>query len=157
MSAKDLVIASRQRGWRVDTARLRDIVEDLLAVELGLTTWELGLHLIGAKSMSELNWRWLRHEGSTDVLTFDHRESAESPMHGEIFISVDDAASQAREFGTGPAEELVRYVIHGVLHLRGFDDLEPEPRRIMKRAENRLLKRLISRHRVGALVRRRSR
>ncbi|MBL9138814.1 MAG: rRNA maturation RNase YbeY [Verrucomicrobiales bacterium] len=157
MSATDLVIANRQRGWRVDTAVLRDIVHTLLNRELGLETWQLGLHLVGARVMASLNWRWLRHEGSTDVITFDHRESQQAPLHGEIFISLDDAATQAAEFGTSQPEELVRYVVHGVLHLRGYDDLQPEARRVMKRAENRLLKRLLARHRVGGLVRCRSR
>jgi probable rRNA maturation factor len=61
-------------------------------------------------------------------------------VHGEIFISIDDAKSQAREFRTSWQSELARYVIHGVLHLRGFDDLRPADRRKMKREENRLLK-----------------
>jgi probable rRNA maturation factor len=58
-----------------------------------------------------------------------------------LFICLDDAVKQAREFRTTWQEELARYVIHGLLHLRGFDDLEPAARRVMKREENRLLRR----------------
>ena len=47
---------------------------------------------------------------------------------------------QAGEFGTAWPEELARYVIHGLLHLHGYDDLEPAKRRVMKREENRLVK-----------------
>ena len=61
-------------------------------------------------------------------------------MHGEIFISVPDAVQQAREFRTTWTEELVRYLIHGLLHLRGYDDLQPALRRVMKREEQRVLR-----------------
>jgi probable rRNA maturation factor len=65
--------------------------------------------------------------------------AAPLPLFGEIFISVDDAVAQARQFRTTWPAELVRYVIHGILHLRGYDDLTPAARRTMKKEENRLL------------------
>ena len=58
---------------------------------------------------------------------------------------MDDAISQARQFGTTWTSELVRYVIHGVLHLLGHDDVRPVTRRKMKREENRLLKEIARR------------
>jgi rRNA maturation RNase YbeY len=61
-------------------------------------------------------------------------------LHGELFICVEDAVRQAREFGTNWQSELVRYAVHGVLHLLGYDDLKPDLRRTMKRAENRLVR-----------------
>jgi rRNA maturation RNase YbeY len=105
--------------------------------------------------MARLNEKYLGHSGSTDVITFDHSVAGDgrgarnsSPpgtgncaaIFGEIFISVGDALKQAREFGTSWESEVVRYVIHGVLHLKGYSDLEPAQRRIMKREENRLLR-----------------
>jgi probable rRNA maturation factor len=90
--------------------------------------------------MAEFNERFLRHTGSTDVITFDYADDLTRLLHGEIFISIDDAKAQAREFRTSWQSELARYVIHGVLHLRGFDDIRPADRRKMKREENRLLK-----------------
>jgi rRNA maturation RNase YbeY len=63
-------------------------------------------------------------------------------VHGEIFICMDDALAQARQFRTSWPGELTRYVIHGILHLRGFDDIRPADRRKMKREENRLLRNL---------------
>jgi rRNA maturation RNase YbeY len=64
---------------------------------------------------------------------------APRPLHGEIFISIPDALAQAEEFNSHWTEELTRYVIHGLLHLVGYDDLRPAARRLMKRAENRLV------------------
>src|SRR5262249_16797881 len=62
------------------------------------------------------------------------------PLHGEIFISIDDAITQARQFRTTWQNELVRYVIHGIQHLQGFDDLQSAARQKMNRKETRLIK-----------------
>jgi rRNA maturation RNase YbeY len=95
--------------------------------------------------MARVNWRFLQHEGSTDVITFDHGSTIER-VHGECFISVADAVDQAQAFRTTWTEEVVRYVIHGILHLRGYDDLEPALRRSMKREENRWVRWVGCRH-----------
>ncbi len=154
----EVVILNRQRACRVDGMRLRRITEALLAQDLELAEASLGVHLVSAGAMAKLNWRWLQHEGSTDVITFDHRAGPAEPLHGELFISLDDAVAQARPHGTTPAEELVRYIVHGVLHLLGHDDLSPGPRRRMKREENRLVRRLTRRHDLrGVLTRSRRR
>jgi rRNA maturation RNase YbeY len=91
--------------------------------------------------MAALNWKFLRHEGATDVITFDHAEKRKC-LHGELFICVDEAVLQANNFKTKWQSEIVRYIVHGVLHLIGHDDLTPELRQKMKRAENLLLRRL---------------
>lgn len=134
--AAPVVISNRQRLRRVDLRQFRARAGAVL-VELGVTA-ELGIHLVSAREMARLNWYYLRHEGSTDVITFDHGGRT-GHLHGELFISVADAVKQAGEFGTTWPEELARYVIHGLLHLHGYDDLEPAKRRVMKRAEHRLL------------------
>ena len=72
-------------------------------------------------------------------------------LHGEIFISVDDAVAQARQFRTRWQAEVVRYLIHGLLHLHGLDDLHPTARREMKRMENRWLKRVARQFRLAKL------
>jgi len=63
-------------------------------------------------------------------------------LHGEVFVCLDEAVTQARRFRVTWQSELVRYVVHGVLHLLGYDDLNPRARRRMKAAENRLMRRL---------------
>ncbi|MBM3835629.1 MAG: rRNA maturation RNase YbeY [Verrucomicrobia bacterium] len=73
-------------------------------------------------------------------------------VHGEIFISVEDALRQARQFRTSWQAEVVRYVVHGWLHLNGFDDTTPRARKVMKRQENRLvgqIRRLFPIHQLG--------
>ncbi len=138
---KTLELRVRQRTRRVDTVLLRRFIRALLEEKLGVASYELGLHLVAAPEMTRLNETFLQHAGSTDVITFDHAEAPDSSrLHGEIFICLDDAVNQSRTFRTTWQSELARYVIHGVLHLRGFEDLTPGKRRVMKREENRLLR-----------------
>jgi len=73
-------------------------------------------------------------------------------LKGEIFICLDEALSQARRFRTSWPSEVVRYLVHGVLHLCGYDDRHPAPRREMKRMENRLLEQLARRYRFRNLA-----
>jgi len=135
--SRELALRNRQRRWRVDLSAVSVLTGRWLGEGLGLGGWELGVTLVSAPAMARLNRRWLDHEGSTDIITFDHRLSPEEPLHGELFISVDDAVEQAAGFGTTPSSELMRYVIHGVLHLQGHDDRERRARVRMKREENR--------------------
>jgi len=142
-----LSVANRQRTEKINTRLLRQIVGALLA-ELEISEAELGINLVGAKEMARVNRQFLQHEGSTDVITFDHMEKRQAGsgkrhvLHGELFVCVDDAVAQAKNFDTSWQAEVVRYVVHGVLHLLGHDDLKPALRRKMKRAENRLVRRL---------------
>jgi rRNA maturation RNase YbeY len=148
----ELVLRNRQRVRAVHLRPLRRATRVLLDDLLRLADYELGVHLVAASEMAPLNETFLRHEGSTDVITFDHSTTgAAVALHGEIFISLDDAVVQAREFGTSWQAELIRYLIHGVLHLRGYDDLDAASRRRMKRAENRLLEELTRRFDLSAL------
>ena len=145
-----IVIANRQRTKKINARLLRQIVDEWFA-ELKITEAELGINLVGAKEMAEVNWKFLRHEGSTDVITFDHNKPAKNrlartltppSLHGELFVCVDVAIAQAKEFKTTWQTETVRYVVHGVLHLLGHDDLKAALRRKMKREENRLVGKL---------------
>lgn len=153
-----LAILNRQRSKRVNARRLRILVEALLS-ELGIASAELGINLVGAREMTLLNETFLRHGGSTDVITFNHGTDAETSkssapcLHGELFVCVDEAMTQAKRFRCTWQAEIVRYIVHGVLHLLGHDDLKPEPRRRMKREENRLVRRLGAKNSFAQLSR----
>lgn len=147
----------------MDLRLLRRIIKALL-VNLKIERAELGIYFVTALEMARLNETFLKHQGSTDVLAFDYADhaaalvkartgasktrqnraltSAATKLHGEIFVCVDEAISEARRFRSNWKSELVRYIIHGVLHLCGFDDKHPVSRRKMKRAENRLLRQI---------------
>jgi probable rRNA maturation factor len=142
-----IVISNRQRTKKINVRLLKLIVNELFA-ELKIKEVELGINFVAAKKMAEVNGKFLRHEGSTDVITFDHLEKrkAESgkrkQIYGELFICADDAILQAKKFKTSWQSEILRYIIHGILHLLGHDDLKLNLRRKMKRAENLLLRKI---------------
>jgi probable rRNA maturation factor len=148
-----LSLRNRQRTRALAVPLLRRLTRHLLEKEFSMETYELGFHFVEPDEMARVNQKYLQHEGSTDVITFDHAEPDSPGLHGEIFISVADAVQQAREFGTTWQAEVARYIIHGLLHLRGFDDLQPAKRRVMKREEARLLKKVSAQFALRALAR----
>jgi probable rRNA maturation factor len=154
----DVRVFNRQRARAVDTRLLRRMVRSLLEETMGLEDFDLAVHLVGNRAMADLNRLHLGHEGPTDVITLDYGANgamrrADAPA-GEIFVCTEVAAEQAHCFGATWPEELARYIIHGVLHLRGHDDRRPKQHRVMKREEARLLRELGGRFRLSKLARR---
>ncbi len=158
----DLTLRNRQQTRPVDIRRLRQVCTTLLAELLPGKNAELGVTLVAAPEMARINGQFLQHEGSTDVITFDYSEVPDpkpqtanpmSKLHGELFVCLDEAVLQARRFRTTWQSELVRYIIHGTLHLLGHDDRRSPDRRQMKREENRLLRVLARRFALSRLAR----
>jgi len=87
--------------------------------------------LISDRRMAQLHRKFTHQTGPTDVLTF---------QHGEIFISVETAKRHARAFRNSLASELRLYVIHGLLHLHGFDDQTPTGVRKMHKMQEKILR-----------------
>jgi probable rRNA maturation factor len=112
---------------------------------------EVCVHLVGAPKITALNEDFLGHEGPTDVITFDLSDGAPGRLAGEIFVCVEVAEKQAREFQTQWPEEVARYVVHGFLHLMGHDDLDPASRRRMKRVENQTVRWLAQQARLARI------
>jgi probable rRNA maturation factor len=144
----DISVSNRQRVRKLAVRWVKEIAVATLA-ELKIERAELGIVLVGAKEMASLNEEFLGHEGATDVITFDYRTESGvygREIHGEIFVCIPEAERQAKIFGTQWRAEVVRYMVHGILHLTGYDDLQPAARKIMKRAEERLMRKLSDRH-----------
>ncbi len=76
----------------------------------------------------------------------EERLGERRPLHGEIFVCLPEAMKQARRFRTTWQTELVRYLVHAILHLSGYDDRTPAKRRVMKRAEDKALRTLRTRY-----------
>ena len=91
---------------------------------------EVFVWLISDRRMAFLHGKFLGLTGPTDVLTFHH---------GEIFISVETARRHARAFGNSLMRELKLYIVHGLLHLHGFDDGTPSEANRMKMAQEKVL------------------
>lgn len=85
----------------------------------------------------EVNEQYLDHHYFTDIITFDY--CLGSLLRGDIFLSLDTVASNAEALDQNPRRELLRVIIHGILHLCGINDKGPGEREIMEAAEDRAL------------------
>lgn len=85
----------------------------------------------------EINKKYLDHDYFTDIITFDYSEN--NVVSGDIFISLDTVRSNAAELNESYSKELLRIIIHGILHLCGQDDKMPADKSEMTRKENEAL------------------
>lgn len=94
-------------------------LERFAAEVLGAGDSEVNIILADDARLAELNERYRKRAGATDVLSFTLSEPGDPMLVGEVYVSLDRAAAQAVEYGVTPAEEVVRLVTHGLLHLTG--------------------------------------
>ena len=85
----------------------------------------------------EANRKFISHDYYTDIITFDYSRGAR--IAGDIMVSLDTVASNAVKFGVPYSRELMRVIIHGVLHLCGINDKGPGEREIMEANEDAAL------------------
>ena len=137
--APAILLRNAQRALRLDISDLRRFSETALRLcldepaarggELNSLD-EVSIVLVSDRRMAALHKQFMNIDGPTDVLTF---------QHGEIFISVETAQENAAEFGTTTDDEIRLYIVHGLLHLRGFDDLTPAEARRMDSVQQRIV------------------
>ncbi len=82
----------------------------------------------------DINQKYLGHDYFTDIITFDYREG--DRLSGDLFISVDSVRENSIEFGTSFNDELNRVIVHGLLHIIGYDDHTDEDIKVMRSKEN---------------------
>ena len=98
----------------------------------------LAVTFVGDEFLAAMHGRHLDDPTATEVITFDLGDEGEGPV-GELYVSVDRARARAEGRGVPLERELALYVVHGVLHLCGFDDHDDEDRRAMRAAEHDVL------------------
>lgn len=106
----------------------------------------LGVSFLSSAKMAEVNMDFLTHKGDTDVICFDYRGNGEDDFIPDedntgvdILICPAVAFREAQKRNLPYAREVTLYLVHGLLHAAGFDDLKPELKRKMRRAEKRVL------------------
>jgi probable rRNA maturation factor len=117
-------------GVRVPIARSRvaDIARNVLVAE-GVREAMLSITFLGPRAMGALNRRHLGHRGATDVISFGFTGTGDrGPIIGDIYVAPDVARDNARRYAVGLREEIARLVVHGVLHVLGYDHAEGEAR-----------------------------
>ncbi len=115
---KNLQVFSHSKS--IDKLSIHKLVGSLKK-ELNLQMDSLVINFVTAAEITDLNEKYLDHYYSTDVITFDYSEDR-NEIDGEIFISIDDAESNARKYKIHFKNEVTRLIIHVILHLLGYDD-----------------------------------
>lgn len=103
-----------------------------------LKVGELAYIFCSDEKILEVNQEYLQHDYYTDIITFDYSEG--NVISGDMFISLDTVKSNAEKYETAYDEELLRVMIHGVLHLCGLKDKTEEEETKMREEENKALK-----------------
>ncbi len=137
MTLPQIFVQNRQRKIALAAGELERFARRVLLLCVGeegagLTKLEeINVLLISDRRMAQLHLRFIHTSGPTDVITF---------QHGEIFISVETAQRQAGRFETSLEHELRLYLVHGLLHLQGFDDRLAEDRARISAIQERILR-----------------
>ncbi len=131
------VILHRQRRVPIDRAQFRRWCREAFSQCLREERWppdfaaQASVIIVSDRVITQLHTDFLGEPTATDVITFDH---------GEIVLSAETAAREAAARGLPVEEELLRYAVHGLLHLAGYDDHEPPARRRMHRRQEAVVR-----------------
>jgi probable rRNA maturation factor len=122
----------------VTAAWVRRVVARTLKLERA--PGAVGVLVTGDAEIRRINKRHLGHDYATDVISFGLGEKGTA---GDLVVSADTARSTAKELGLPYREELARYLVHGTLHLLGYDDVTPAKKKVMFRRQEAHLKKIL--------------
>ena len=133
-------ICSTQKTLRVPRLKITDLVAFVARCE-EVPLGEVDVAVVGSAEMARLNAQYLARAGATDVLSFDLSESDSSggPLSAQIVVCADLAVAEAAKRKLTPRGELLLYVVHGLLHLMGYDDTTADAADKMHAREAELL------------------
>jgi len=107
---------------------------NLVAFEEGSKIQNLNFLIVGDKRMIHFNKTYLNHDYSTDIITFDNSENKK--ISGDIVISIERVKENSKKYKVKLNEELRRVMVHGLLHLLGYDDKNEKEKKRIRKKEN---------------------
>jgi probable rRNA maturation factor len=122
---------------RLDEAQARGVILSILH-DAGVRRGSVSVAVVDDPLIHELNRRYLEHDYPTDVLSFVLEREGDL-LEGEVVVSADTARRTAERLDWPAEHELLLYIVHGTLHLAGYDDRDPESKARMRQQERRLL------------------
>jgi probable rRNA maturation factor len=123
----------RIRSWR----KIKKLVEKVITKE-GKISGDLNFIITNDTVLKEINVKFLSHDYFTDAISFNY--DYQNNLAGEIYISIDTVKRNAKNYKVSYSDELLRVIIHGVLHICDYDDKKDEERKKMRRLENLWMK-----------------
>jgi len=133
-------ISNAQNHLPIDQESIRDLARRVLEGE-NLRDATVSIAFVDDTAIHAVNRRHLDHDWPTDVITFRLSEPGDESLDAELVVSAEMAATTARESGADPQSELRLYVVHGLLHLCGFDDRSEPDAAAMRVREDEVLRR----------------
>jgi len=134
-----LEVLDVQEELAVDLIKVRTVCERILD-DNGIKNGKMNIVLVDSDTIQQYNRDFLQHDYPTDTISFPAEDRrSEGYLEGEVLACTEIAKERAKEFGWTAEEELLLYVIHGTLHLTGFDDTTPEQRTVMQEKEREYL------------------
>ncbi len=131
-------ISDTQSHLKIDKNELIRLVCSTLDAE-GIPRASVSIAIVDDATIHQLNRRHLGHDWPTDVITFPLSDPGDPTLSGELVVSAEMAATTARQAEVRPWDELALYVVHGLLHLCGYDDAVDHDRDAMRRREAEIL------------------
>lgn len=139
MNTPDIHFFTEDISFRLNSKKKLRSWLDAAIREEGRETGGLCYIFCSDSYLLEINNTYLRHNTYTDIVTFDHSDNP-SVVAGDIFISVERVRENASAFRTSRQDELLRVMIHGVLHLCGYKDKKKPDRSIMREKEDHYIR-----------------
>jgi len=134
----EIAISDTQAHMNVDQTVVMRLVRDVLTAE-NRPVASISIALVDNDTIHRLNRQHLGHDWPTDVITFPLSDPDEPALSGELVISTEMAVAAARELSVEPSRELALYLVHGLLHLCGYDDSSEADAAVMNRRQAELL------------------
>jgi len=132
-----IAITNRQKTLPIDRRAMRRVIREILR-DAGAVEARVGVAVVDDPAIAALHEEYLGDPEPTDVLSFLLEQSPRA-LEGEIVVSADTAKSSAARYRHSAGRELLLYVIHGALHLVGYDDATPSDRKTMRKLERKYL------------------
>jgi probable rRNA maturation factor len=133
----EIQIADTQCHLKIDQPAITRFAEAVLVAE-NRRAASISIALVDNNTIHRLNRLHLGHDWTTDVITFPLSQPDDDELSGELVISAEMAVATARELSADPRDELALYIVHGLLHLCGYDDSNPEQAVAMDRRQTEL-------------------